>query len=186
MARLDIPRLNSELRRLRHSSRRDQAGEFPGVNMLRDLLVTLSDQTERFVVLGLLVSEQKINGDFEGALATAKTRLAEVDDIPSRVSVARALLDVGHNSEAMAEFKKAFERAVESKVLVNYAFGELMRGAISVSEPKTIDQYAEKFVGFGSMKCGEDCALESDWLDAAEALGARRELIAEVLRRAEG
>ena len=184
MVRLDRVKLVSELNRLRTMSAQEDEAESPSVIRLRGMLTDLSDLEDRYFVHHSLVAELRIQGDFAGALEAARNRLAEFGDIVSRIVVARSLLQLGQNSTAVKEFKKAFYSAIEVSELVNYTFGELMRAAASIGDLETINSISAEYLALKPRRPKGDCRLEVDWMDAAETLGARPELIAELRRRA--
>ncbi|WP_158813298.1 hypothetical protein [Methylocapsa sp. S129] len=186
MARLDRVKIVSELNRLRKPPRRDDAEKSLGVVWLRDMLFHLSDPEDRYFVYHTLGVELRILGDVAGALECGRIRLAEFGDIVSRGVFARALLDLDRHLDAIEEFKKAFHLAAESGELINYTFGELMRAAVSVVDVETIDSVSQEFLALKLGKSTDDCQLEMDWMDAAEALGVRPELINELRHRAGG
>jgi hypothetical protein len=148
------------------------------------MLSDLSDPEDRYVLYQVLPTELHLQGDFQGALECARIRLAEFGDIVSRGAFARELLEVGRQVDAIEEFKKAFYSAIEVSELVNYTFGELMRAAASIGDLETINSISAEYLALKPRRPRGDCRLGVDWMDAAETLGARPELIAELRRRA--
>jgi hypothetical protein len=146
------------------------------------MLADSSDSDDRYELYQLLTTELKLQGDFAGALECARIRLAEFGDIVSRGAFARALLEVGRDVDAIEEFRIAFRAAIESNELINYTFGELMRAAVSIADRETLNSVCEEYLPLKPRR--PDCRLEADWFDAAETLGARPELIAELRHRA--
>jgi hypothetical protein len=147
------------------------------------MLSELADPDDRYHIYQYLFSELTIQSDFAGALEWAQKRLVEFGDIVSRGSVAKALLELGRNLEALTEFRIAFRAAVESNKLVNFVFGEFMRAMVKVGDIETVNGVSREYLALKPPKSEADCALETDWLDAAEAQGAQRELIGELRRR---
>jgi hypothetical protein len=173
-----------ELGRLRKMPAQDGTKEPPGVWWLRTLLDSSTDLKGRSTVYGLLIAELKIQNDLSGALDCARNRLVEFDDIVSRAVFARVLLDMGRAPDAVIEFKTAFDIAARNKVLVNYTFGELMRAAVIAKDIDTMHTISKRFLALRQRVSTNDCRLETDWMDAAEALGSNPQLMAKLRRRA--
>ncbi len=184
MYSIDDKQLNSELRRLRDQTVTDKGVEPPGVIFLKSMLSELTDPDDRYRVYQYLFSELTIQSDFVGALEWAEKRLVEFGDIVSRGSVARTLLELGRNLEALTEFRIAFRAAIESNNLVNFTFGEFMRGMVKAGDVETVNNVIREYLALKRPKSKADCALETDWLDVAESRGTPRELIGELRRRA--
>lgn len=184
MAQLDRSEVLSELNRLRKAPKENDAEGSPAAAWLRALLSNLTDSEDRYFVYHSLGAELRMQGDVSGALECARIRLAEFGDCVSRGVFARALLDLGRDTDAIEEFKKAFHSAIENNELVNYTFGELMRAAVNVGDLKTIENVSQEFLALRRRKSNGDCRLEVDWMDAAETQGASRALIEKLRRRA--
>jgi hypothetical protein len=185
MYSIDDAKLNSELRRLRGETVAISRAESPGIVLLKDMLSHLTDPDDIYRVYQYLLSELTIQGDLTGALEWARIRLSEFGDIASRGSVAKVLLELGRDSEALEEFRAAFRSAVDCNKLVNFTFGEFMRAATKVGDVETLDRVSREYLALTLPKSKADCGLEGDWLDSAEALGARQDLIKALRRRIE-
>ncbi|MDR3570974.1 MAG: hypothetical protein P4L81_02115 [Candidatus Pacebacteria bacterium] len=183
MYSIDDKQLSSDLRHLRDQTVTGDGVEPSGINFLKSMLPELTDPDDRYRIYQYLLSELRIHSDFVGALEWAQKRLVEFGDIVSRDSVARALLELGRNLEALTEFRIAFRAAVESNKLVNFTFGEFMRAMVKVGDIETVNSVTREYFALKLPKSEADCALETDWLDVAEAQGAQRELIGELRRR---
>ncbi len=184
MYSIDDKMLSSELRRLREASAASDSVEPPGMVLLKDMLSRSTNEEDKYSIYRHLVSELTLIGDFAGALEWARRRFLEFGDIVSQCVVGSALLELGRSSEALNEFEQAFRAAVKSNELINYTFGEFMRAAVKMRELAKVESIAQEFLALKRPKAKADCALEDDWLDAAEALGARRHLIGKLRRRA--
>lgn len=60
--------------------------------------------------------------------------------------------------------------------LVNYAAGHLTRQAIKSGSAEVVNEALDALVDSTQVPRTADCALETDWIDAANALGADKEL----------
>src|SRR5579883_1401193 len=147
MARLDIQKLNSELRDLRRRAMGGQTDDSPGATLLRELLSKSTESTERFVLYTLLGGELRLDGKFQDALDCASASFAEFGDIPSQCAVAKALLELGRNDEALNEFKATFAAAREARTLMNYIFGEYMRAAVAIGNIAIIEKRCRTVFG---------------------------------------
>lgn len=112
---------------------------------------------------------------------TAAERIAiayheECQDIVSQITLSKTLSDVGKPSEGLASARAALNQAMSEGVLVNYAAGNLMRLAVKTGSAATVNDALEDLEDSTQVPRTEDCALETDWIDAAEALGADKEL----------
>ena len=184
MPRIDAAKLSTRLAKLRNERPTKGNPEPASVLLLRNNLNDSVDPGDRYMIYQLLLSELYIHFNFVAGLQCAEARLSEFGDIVSYISVARARLDLGQGSDAIEEYKTAFRRAIERDELVNYSFGELMRGAVKIADCKTIDVVSEEYLKLNARKWKNDCILETDWMESAIRLGANPRLIEALRERA--
>ena len=100
----------------------------------------------------------------------------EFQDIVSLKLLSGTLTDVGKPLEGLVHAKAALAQAMREQALVNYAAGHLMRQAIKTGSAEVVNEALAALVDSTQVPRTDDCALETDWIDAANALGADKEL----------
>lgn len=90
--------------------------------------------------------------------------------------LSQTLTDVGKPSEGLAYANAALAQAMSDKIYVNFAAGNLMRRAIETGSVEAVNEALDALVDSTQVPRSSDCALETDWIDAANALGADKEL----------
>jgi hypothetical protein len=122
------------------------------------------------------ITECLIKGCFTAAERIAVAAHDEQPDILSLMRLSRTLTDVGKPSEGLAYAKAAFAQAISERVYVNFAAGNLMRQAIKTGSLRAVNEALDALVDSTQVPRTSDCALETDWIDAANALGADKDL----------
>jgi hypothetical protein len=145
-------------------------------SLLIDELAKIDDPTSRLMLYGRAVSECLIQGYLPAAERIAVAAHDELRDVVSLDMLSSTLTDVGKPAEGLAYAKAALAQAMSEQVLVNYAAGNLMRRAIGTSSAEAVNEALDALVDSTQVPRTEDCALETDWIDAAEALGADKEI----------
>ena len=88
-----------------------------------------------------------------------------------------ALAENGEVEAGVMRAKEALDLAILSQTLVNYAAGNLVRQAIKTGSAEAVNEALDALIDSTKIPRKGDCELESDWIDAAEALGADMELL---------
>lgn len=122
------------------------------------------------------VTECLLRGYQNAAERIAVAAHEEFQDIFSLMSLSQTLMDVGKHTDGLVHAKAALAQATSEQVLLNYAAGHLMRQAVKTGSAEVVNEAIDALVDSTQVPRTSDCALETDWIDAAEALGADREL----------
>lgn len=146
-------------------------------SILLSVLDTETDPDKRYFVYAEIVSECRRADKTSAAVRFAQARYQEFNDVTSLMGYSMALVDNGEIAAAVSRAKEALNLAIEKHALVNYAAGNLVRQAIQTGSVETVNEAIDALIDSTQMPRDEDCALETDWTDAAEALGADKELI---------
>jgi hypothetical protein len=145
-------------------------------SLLIDALDQVNDATSRSMLYKGAVTECLLLGYISAAECIAVAAHEELQDIFSLMSLSQTLMDVGKPSEGLARAKAALAEAMSEQVLVNYAAGHLMRQAVKTGSAEVVNEALNALVDSTQVPRTDDCALETDWIDAANALGADKEL----------
>lgn len=151
------------------------------MSMLDDQL----DSTARFQLYTEAILECRDARLTRAAVSIAQALYQEFHDVASLKVYSDALTDDGEVEAGVSRAKEALELAIRKQTLVNYAAGNLVRQAIKTRSAEAVNEALNALVDSTQMPRKGDCALESDWTDAAEALGADMELISWVRSVAE-
>ena len=89
-----------------------------------------------------------------------------------------ALAENGEVEAAVSRAKEALELATQMQTLVNYAAENLVRQAIKMGSVEAVNEALDALADSTEVPRNGDCALDADWVDGAEALGADEELVA--------
>jgi predicted Zn-dependent protease len=143
---------------------------------LIDALAQMNDPTSRSGLYKGAVTESLLGGYQSAAERIAVAAHEEFQDIFSLMSLSQTLMDVGKLSEGLSHAKAALAQAMSEQVLLNYAAGHLMRQAVKTGSAEVVNEALEALVDSTQVPRTSDCALETDWIDAAEALGADKVL----------
>lgn len=145
-------------------------------SLLIDMLAQTEDPILRSTLYGGAVTECLLQGCLSAAERIAVARHEEFQDILSLMSLSGTLSDVGKPLEGLACATAALAQAVSERVYVNFAAGNLMRQAIKTRSVDAVNEALDALIDSTQVPRTSDCALETDWIDAANALGADREL----------
>lgn len=102
----------------------------------------------------------------------------EFGDVASLATYSSALANNGELAAGISRAKEALNLAIQKQTLVNYAAGNLVRQSIKTGSVETMNEAIDALIDSTQAPREGDCALETDWTDAAEALGANKESIA--------
>lgn len=139
-------------------------------------LAQTEDPMFRSTLYGGAVTECLLKGCLSAAERIAVAAHEEFQDILSLMSLSGTLCDVGKPLEGLACATAALAQAVSERVYVNFAAGNLMRQAIRTGSVDAVNEALDALIDSTQVPRTSDCALETDWIDAANALGADREL----------
>ncbi len=145
-------------------------------SLLIGMLAQTEDPILRSTLYGGAVTECLLQGCLSAAERIAVAAHEEVQDVTSLMSLSQTLSDVGKPSEGLATAKAALAQAMREGALVNFAAGHLMRQAIKSGSAEVVNEALDALVDSTQVPRTADCALETDWIDAANALGADKEL----------
>lgn len=145
--------------------------------MLISLLETVTDPDDRYAIFMHILAECHLAKKAAAAVKYAWARYEEFQDVTSMMAVSRALVDNGEVAKGLGRAREALDMAIRDQALVNYAAGNLVRVAISTGSVERINEAVDFLIDSTQVPRKGDCALETDWTDEAEALGADRELI---------
>lgn len=145
-------------------------------SLLIDALAQMNDPTSRSGLYKGAVTECLLRDYQSAAERIAVAAHEEFRDIFSLMSLSQTLMDVGKPSEGLVHAKAALAQAMSEQVLLNYAAGHLMRQAVKTGSAEVVNEALDALVDSTQIPRTSDCALETDWIDAAEALGADRVL----------
>lgn len=154
--------------------------------LLIDELARTGDPTARSLLYGAAVGECLTQDYLAVAERIAVARYDEQPDVVTLLALSRTLADVGKLAEGLASAKAALVQAMSEEAMVNYAAGELMRMAIRTGSAAVVNDALDALVDSTQVPRTADCALETDWTDAADALGADKELTQWVREVADG
>ena len=119
------------------------------------------------------------------AVKLAHAQYQEFYDVVSLKVYSEALAENGEVEAGVSRAKEALELAVQMQTLVNYAAENLVRQAIKTGSAEAVNEALDALADSTEVPRKGDCALEVDWADEAEALGADKELISWVRAVAE-
>ncbi len=145
-------------------------------SLLMDALAQTNDRTSRSSLYGGAVTECLLRGYRDAAERIARVAHEEAHDIFSLMHLSQTLMHVGKPSEGVAHAKAALAQAMSEQVLLNYAAGHLMRQAVKTGSAEVVNEALDALVDSTQVPRTSDCALETDWIDAADALGADKVL----------
>jgi hypothetical protein len=153
--------------------------------MLMSILDDQVDSTTRFELYMHAILECGAARRTRAAVRLAQAQYQEFHDVASLMAYSDALTENGEVEAGVSRAKEALELAIQKQTLVNYAAGNLVRQAIKTGSAEAVNEALDALVDSTQMPRKGDCALESDWTDAAESLGADMELISWVRSAAE-
>jgi hypothetical protein len=146
--------------------------------MLATLLETETDPDDRYEIYGHIVVECLVTEKTAVAVKFALARYQEFGDVTSLIAYSKALIENGELASGLLRAKEALDLAIQKQALINYAAGNLVRESIKTGAVAVVNEALDALVSSTQVPRKEDCALEVDWTDKAEALGADAELIA--------
>jgi hypothetical protein len=151
----------------------------PGsVPILLSMLDAETDPDKRWQLQLFLISECTIADRTAAAVKYAAARFHEFGDVTSLMGYAGALVDNNEFAEGLKRAREAVALAIEQQVLINYAACQYVRDAIKTGSVDAVNQALELLGDSTQTRATEDCAFETDWVDAAEALGADADYVA--------
>jgi hypothetical protein len=146
--------------------------------MLATLLETATDPDDRYDIYGHIVVECLVTEKSAVAVKFALARYQEFGDVTSLVAYSKALVKNGDLTSGLLRAREALNLAIQKQTLINYAAGNLVRESIKTGTAVAVNEALEDLVSSTQVPRTGDCALEVDWADKAERLGADLELIA--------
>lgn len=146
--------------------------------ILLSMLETETDPDSRYGLYRHLLLECGIAGRTQASVQFFHRRFLEFRDVVSLMSYSEALAENGDIDAAVSRAKEALDLAIVDENLVNFAAGNLVRQAIKTGSVDVVNQAMDALADSTAIPRTSDCALEADWADKAEALGADPELIA--------
>ena len=153
--------------------------------MLMSVLERESDSNVRFQLYLHAVGECSITGRTAAAVKLAHAQYQEFRDFASLMTYSEALAENGDVEAGVSRAKEALELAIQVQTGVNYAAENLVRQAIKTGSAEVVNEALDALADSTEAPRKGDCELDADWADAAEALGADKELISWVRAIAE-
>jgi hypothetical protein len=151
----------------------------PGsVPILLSMLDAETDPQKRWELQLFIIGECAIADRTAAAVKYAAARFREFGDVTSLSGYAGALVANKEFAEGLKRAEEAVALAIEQKVLINYSACQYVRDAIKTGSVEAVNQALEVLGDSTQTRGTEDCAFETDWVDAAEALGADADYIA--------
>ena len=154
-------------------------GEFlpKSVIMLMSALATEQDAMMRFEIYGTAILHCRSAGKRAAAVTLAHALCQESHDIASLTIYSEALAENGEVETGLLHAKEALRLAIQEQTGVNYTAENLVWRAINTGSTESVNEALETLADSTELPRKGDTPLEADWVDAAEALGADRELI---------
>jgi len=147
------------------------------VVMLMSALAAEQDRTVRFQIYTTAILHCSSADRKVVAVKLAHAQYQEFHDIVSLVAYSDALAENGEVEAGVSRAKEALELAIQQQTVVNYAAENLVRQAIKTRSVEVVNEALDELADSTNVPREGDCALEADWVDAAEALGADPEMI---------
>lgn len=154
-------------------------GEFlpKSAAMLMSVLGDEIDSTARFELYTNAILECRAACRTSAAVMLAQAQYQEFSDVASLMAYSDALGGNGESEAGVSRAKEALDLAIQKQTLVNYAAGNLVRQAIKTGSVRAVNEALVALIESTQVPRKGDCALESDWVNAAESLGADMELM---------
>lgn len=146
--------------------------------IVMSFLSTEVNSTLRFQFYLLAIGECRMAGRTAAAVKLAHAQYQEFQDVASLMEYSEALAENGEVEAGVSRAKEALELAIQMQTCVNYAAENLVRQAIKTGSVETVNEALDALADSTEVPRKGDCALDADWVDGAEALGADPELIA--------
>lgn len=162
---------------------RNEAVELDGVlapksaAMLMALLNTETDPVTRFELYSNAILECRAAQRTEAAVKLSLAQYQEFNDVASLIAYSDALAENGEFETGILRAKEALELSIRSQTLVNYAAGNLVRQSIKTGSAGAVNEALEMLISSTQAPRQGDCALETDWANEAEAVGADKGMI---------
>jgi hypothetical protein len=153
--------------------------------MLMSALATEVDSNIRFELYTNAILHCSSARKTAAAVKLAHAEYQEFDDVVSLMAYSEALAENGEVEAGVSRAKEALELAIQKQTCVNYAAENLLRQAIKTGSAEAVNEALDALADSVEVPRKGDCALEADWADEAEALGADKELISWVRAVAE-
>jgi hypothetical protein len=151
----------------------------PGsVPILLSMLNAETDPHNRWILYLDIVTECSIADRTAAAVKYAAAQFQEFGDVTALIGYAGALIANKEMGEGLKLARDAVALAIEKQVLINFAAGQYVREAIKTGSVEAVNQALDVLADSVDKPRTEDCRFETDWVDAAEALGADAEMIA--------
>jgi hypothetical protein len=147
------------------------------VLILMSMLNTETDPDNRYDIYRHVLLECGIANKTAAAVKFALAQYQEFRDVTSLMAYSSALAENDELAAGLSRAKEALNLAIQEQTLVNYAAGNLVRQSIKTGSVATVNEALEALVESTQVPRKGDCALETDWADEAEALGADMEVI---------
>lgn len=153
--------------------------------ILMSFLADEVDSDVRFELYLHAIGECRLALRTAAAVKLAHAQYQEFHDVTSLKIYSDALAENGEVEAGVSRAKEALELAIQMHTLVNYAAENLVRKAIKMGSAEAVNEALDALADSTDVPRKGDCALEADWADEAEALGADKELISWVRAVAE-
>jgi len=168
------------------ASHRSEVAEFDGELLPKSAFILISaldvetDSTSRFELYSNAILECKAARKTAAAVKLAQRQCREFNDIASLMAYSDALAENDEVMDGILRAKEALELAIKRHTLINYAAGNLVRQTLKAGSVELVDEALQALVESTQIPREGDCALETEWIDAAEGLGANARLISRV------
>jgi hypothetical protein len=153
--------------------------------MIMSVLAAEVDSIVRFQLYLDAIIECRAARRTAAAAKLAHAQYQEFRDVASLKIYSEALAENGEVDAGVSRAKEALELAVHEQTGVNYAAENLVRQAIKTGSAGAVNEALDALADSMQAPRKGDCALEADWADEAEALGADKALISWVRTIAE-
>jgi hypothetical protein len=145
--------------------------------MLMSALATETDLNARIELYICAISECRAAKNTVAAVKLAQAEHQEFGYVSSLTALSDALTENNEFQAGLLRAKEALELAIREQTLVNYAAGNLVRLSVKTGSAETVNEAMEALIDSTEVPREGDCVLETDWCDAAKALGANAEMI---------
>lgn len=162
---------------------RNEVVEIDGIPMPKSAVMLMSDlaaESEfnvRVELYDCAISECELANNTAAVVELARAQHQEFPSHTSLITLSRALIENNELEAGLLHAKDALETAIQEQCYVNYTAGNLVRLSVQAGSVERVNEAMEALADSTEVPRKEDCVLEADWCDKAEALGADREMI---------
>jgi hypothetical protein len=145
--------------------------------MLLDALATHTDDLTQSRLHSLAVSECLLADKTIAGVKLAQAYHEEFPDDLSLMCLSRALAENNELEAGLLRAQEAFELTIQTRSGINNAGRNLVRLTLETGSVDRVNDAIWALIDSTSIPRKDDCVLDTDWCDKAEALGADMELI---------